>query len=116
VDSKEIESRASHNLEMAPVQENLQSTLTAVLGALWENFAIDPTKAGQIVIRPRFVTEKVHPKDAHTGEPIVQPPMNVWIVEVLGTVVMRRGNWLPTVLVAQFRDGDLKMLIGEVIP
>ena len=115
-ESKEIESRGSWNLEVHPAEyENLRSTLTGVLGALWENFAVDPTKAGQIVIRPRFVKEEVHPKNAITGEPIVQPPTNVWFVEVLGTVVMSRGDWFPTVLVAQFRDGDLKMLIGEVM-
>ena len=96
--------------------EELRSTLTEVLAVLWKRSGVDPSKTGQIVIRPRFVA---NPNFVNTVDRSpLYPPANVWIVEVLGTVVMRRHflgqEHLLTTLVAHVRDGDLKVLPGSM--
>jgi len=105
-------SRAEHgNLKSAPVE---------VLAALWSHFGVDPSKSGQIIIRPRYVAEKEPSYDVD-GKLVAQDgPANVWIVEVLGTVVARRRLFgedrLLTTRVDLFRDGDLKYLGGVIAP
>lgn len=104
-----------------PARGDLTSTLTEVLEALWRRFAIDPAKAGQVVIRPRFVTND-YPADETEGGKLVPryPPANVWVVEVLGTVVGEKTDHdetrIFTTLVAQFRDGDLESLPSMMVP
>jgi hypothetical protein len=111
--SKEIESRMMKNSEFAPAHyHNLRSNPCEVMGALWKTYHVDPNHAGQIVIRPRFVTDKQLAWNAITKERIIEPPGNFWVVEVLGTAVCDEGN----TLVILFRDGDLTMLYGEIIP
>jgi hypothetical protein len=92
----------------SPAQyEALRSTPTEVLGALWRTYDVDPSKAGQIILRPRFVANKT-PLEMVNGEAVPKyQPSNVWIVEVLGTPLLRRQQGVLTTLVAQFRDGDL---------
>jgi hypothetical protein len=90
-----------------PCRGPLTATLVEILEAAWNHFGVDPAKAGQIVIRPRSVA---HPD-----------PADVWIVEILGTVVGEEqddnGNRRAlTTLVAQFRDGDREALLSIMLP
>ncbi len=118
----DITSRAKDaGWEISPARyDALKSSLTDVLAAAWKRFAVDPSKEGQVIIRPRFVANKF-PADNVQGTYVAQyPPSNVWIVEALGAVVMVRrvdGEvWNLTTLVAQFRDGDLMDLPSMILP
>jgi hypothetical protein len=85
------------------------------LGALWHHFGIDPRTAAQIVLRPRFVASEF-PARRFEGKLIpVQPPSNLWIVEVLGTVRKWHGDEWTTFL-AEFLDSDLTMVGGQPSP
>jgi len=104
-----------------PAHGDLTSTLTEVLEALWRRFGVDPATAGQVVIRPRFVTNDYPADEAEGGKLVPRyPPANVWIVEVLGTVVGEKTDHderrVFTTLVAQFRDGDLESLPSMMLP
>ena len=94
-----------------PVRDTvLQSTIPQVLRALWREYGIDPSKTGQIILRPRFVVNRV-PSKVVDGQVVpMYEPANVWIIEVLGTpIIEREYGWL-TSMVAQFRDRDLVRL------
>ena len=66
-------------------------------------------------MRPRFVTSEL-PAKRFEGKLIpVQPPSNLWIVEVLGTV-SKWDDYGWTTFVAEFLDGDLTMLGGQPSP
>lgn len=121
LDSGAIEKRvADAGWKTAPCHGPLASTLVDVIEAAWKRFGVDPGKAGQVVIRPRFVTN-AYPADEVGGKMVPRiPPADVWIVEILGVVVMERddeyGHRSLTTLVAQFRDGDLESLPSMMLP
>lgn len=101
--------------------DNLHSTLPEVLAAFWKIRGIDPSKAGQVIVRPRFVSQRFQPYYEATGQPVVDYlPSNRWIVEVLGTAVMSKRfegeKRVYTTAVGLFRDGDLKYLGGSINP
>jgi hypothetical protein len=117
-DPASLEGRAvTAGWHTGPAHGDLTSKLTEVLEALWRRFGIDPAKAGQVVIRPRFVTND-YPAEGKLGPRY--PPANVWVVEVLGTVVGEKTDHdekrVFTTLVAQFRDGDLESLPSMMLP
>lgn len=90
--------------------DELRSTVTEVLGVLWRRYGADPSKAGQIVLRPRFVSNPTFVKTEDRSP--LYPPSNVWVVEVLGTVLIRDPF---TTLVAHIRDSDLVILPGSLL-
>ena len=105
--------------EMSPARyDSLKSSLTDVLAAAWRTFGVDPSKTGQVIIRPRFVANK-YPAEQGTLVPRYRP-CNVWIVEMLGTEIIKHrvfgADHNLTTLVAQFRDGDLTQLPSRVLP
>jgi hypothetical protein len=114
-------SAADAGWEVAPAKyESLKSTVPDVLAAVWKQFGVDPAKAGQVIVRPRFVANKF-PTDEIDGRSVPRyPPTNVWIVEALGTVIMQRRiggeDRDLTTLIVQFRDGDLASLPGMIRP
>lgn len=86
---------------------SLRSTVTEVLEALWKQEGINPSKTGQIIIRPRFF-QNIWPKEEVNGELVpVNQPANMWIVEVLGTPIQEALGELLTSLVVVFFDEDL---------
>jgi hypothetical protein len=97
----------------------LRSSLEEVLAALWEGFAVNPARSGQIIIRPRFVEYTRAFRDVEKRIPLHEP-CNVWLVEVLGTKITEHelgGRMIPvTTLVANFRDGDLKLMPSVILP
>lgn len=134
LESDDVLSRVSHECATRPAQySTLTSGIPAVLGALWTGYDIDPTTAGQVIIRPRLV-QHYGPQKWLDGELVPRdPPANEWIVEVLGTrirtvypppaydlpgaaVSLNSNGFDLTILVAFFRDGDLKDVGGLVTP
>jgi len=118
--SAEFESRARERWAFAPARHGeLRSTLGEVLDALWRWCGVDPRKAGQIVIRPRMVQSTLHKFDpANPDGPRLplEPPCNMWIVEVLGTPIVQRHGVPLTTQVAVLRDGDLTYTGGMLLP
>jgi hypothetical protein len=96
--------------------ESLRSAITDVLAVVWKSRGMDPRRVGQIILRPRFVTNTKY-KYVSDGR-LYCPPSNVWIVEVLGTVVdemeTREGPVRLCTLVAHIRDGDLVVWPGSM--
>jgi hypothetical protein len=128
--SSDIVTKAGHEYSFAPAHySDLRSNLVDVLAKLHRTFVIDASKAprlfgdrpgdpagcGQIVIRPRFITNRLRRWDHATGTPIELPPVNAWVVEVLGTLVDRDAYFPKSNLVAEFRDGDLELLLGVLL-
>ena len=93
--------------------ESLRSTPAEVLGALLDTF-FEPFTAGQIILRPRFVTRKF-PARRFEGNLIPTiPPSNSWIVEVLGMKADFEYGYATQVI--QFRDDTLDMITGQPMP
>lgn len=100
--------------------DSLRSSLTDILAAVWKDWGgLDLSTAGQVIIRPRFVTSRFPAREVEGTLVPLYPPSNVWIVEVLGTPIMARAIageecWLTT-LIAQLRDGDLDKGLGTAL-
>lgn len=115
---KGIESHCE-DCEFSPARhDSLQSSVIEVLRKLWDTFHIDPTKAGQIIIRPRFVTRGRPARISGTEEIVTEwLPSNVWVIEVLGTVVVSRRPETPcTSLVAHYHDEARQIILGYPLP
>jgi hypothetical protein len=125
---QEIAARGSLDCQFSPAHyDSLQATVTDILRALWDAFHVDPSKAGQIILRPRFVTREhpmrqvvdpKHPWERHSEGPIIPGFLSssIWVVEVLGTIILRRRDTLYTSLVAQFHDEKRAFVIALPIP
>jgi hypothetical protein len=115
--SDDIVSQEAAEYGFAPAHyETLKSSVSDVLLAVQRAFAVDPDKAGQIVIRPRLITGKRPMWSLPDWKPIEQPPLNAWVVEILGTPVSTDTMFPKSIVVAQFRDGDLTLLLGTYLP
>lgn len=113
--SDEIAERGASRVLAPAKTDQLQSTVVDVLEALWRYYGIVPGKAGQVVIRPRWVS---HPwlKKAGAGAPAdvaAFEPSNTWVVEVLGFHALEPWS---TVMVTYFRDGDLYPMTSDFMP
>jgi hypothetical protein len=93
----------------------LHATLTQVLEALWKQEHVDPSKAGQVILRPRFFSNTWPKKEVNGKDISAFPPSNMWIVEVLGRAVEVRHGSTLTSIVAVFFDEDLKWLGTSVM-
>lgn len=91
---------------------DLSATLTDVLGAVWAIYGLNPNRTAQVILRPRFV-QNTFPATMVDGHLVpATPPENVWIVEVLGTAVLKDHGIIFTTLIAELRDRDLSEIIG----
>jgi hypothetical protein len=99
--------------------KSLKSSVVAVLTEAWQNWGLDPTEQGQVVLRPRFAEFKYSQ----------EPACNVWIVEALGKYIMTRygppslghdstsakqRGFVLTTKVDAYRDQDLKFVGGLI--
>jgi len=89
--------------------EALESTLVEVLRALWESTRVEPSKTGQIVIRPRFATCRTPSKLVGGKHVPIHAPANVWHIEMMGGVFIDRGDWQGTTIIAKYSDTERKM-------
>jgi hypothetical protein len=113
----DIASRVSDERTITPAHyDDLQSTLPEVLSATWKSSGADPSQSGQIIIRPRFVASRLPAREVNGQLVPVYPPCNVWIVEVLGTVVLKHHGAFFTTFVGMFRDGDLEAMPSVTLP
>jgi hypothetical protein len=113
----EIEEVMAQRWVVTPARyDALQSTLTDVLSELWKNCGADPTKVGQIAIRPRFVVDKSNRLDAQQNTLPPHPPENMWIIEVLGKFVQERHGVPLTTQIVLLRDRNLEFAGGAVLP
>ncbi|MGQ0723263.1 MAG: hypothetical protein ACT4PE_17080 [Candidatus Eiseniibacteriota bacterium] len=94
---------------------SLRSSIPQVLGSYWSHIG-DPAKAGQIVLRPRWVSWSAVPRRA--GDLTGEAPARIgWIVQVLGTVTWPgEGNDYFTGLIARFHDEDLALGGAVMMP
>jgi len=79
-----------------------------------------PTKAGQIIIRPRTLAQKTGGYD-EDGKALPPPaPENVWVIEQVGSVLGTRHlgdrEHTLTTNVMFLRDGDLQNRGGLLLP
>jgi hypothetical protein len=105
-----IEEQASYACTFSRAEyKSLRSTVAEVLQVLWHEAGVDPSTTGQIVLRPRYATCTLPAKRVENQLIPLRAPTNEWIVEVLGGVVLQRGDWRATTLVARIHDADLKI-------
>jgi hypothetical protein len=70
--------------------QSVSTDVIEVIQAIWNDIGLDPSEAGQIVLRPRIITCGF-PRDPQTKKPLyVETP--VWIVDVRGIELMNSGE------------------------
>jgi hypothetical protein len=105
---------------VTPVEGRVTGRVQHVLSVLNRNLGLDPAQCGQIILRPRYIANK-WPAKTDDGERIpVLEPQNVWIFEILGTVILDNvgpdGKQRITGMVGQILDKDLKFIRGISLP
>jgi len=102
--------------------DQLKATVRDVLARLWKDNDIDPRKAGQIILRPRFVACEL-PAIEKDGKLVpLRRPGTTWVIQVLGTVTLEegwRGRGRPEYmsgLIALIDDETLKNFRGVYLP
>ena len=73
----------------------LGSTVAQVLVAFWKSQGVNPKNAGQIVLRPRIVACALPAVMKGNKYVPLRKPGPVWIVHVMGTVTLQRGQGRP---------------------
>jgi hypothetical protein len=116
----DIEAKMSERWRVFPARYGeLRSTLTEVLAAAWRHCGADPGREGQIIVRPRWIQNKLrksNPTDPDGPTLPPDPACNMWIIEVLGAFIMERYGANLTTQIAVIRDGDLHYTGGMYLP
>jgi hypothetical protein len=103
----------------ATAPDSMQSTAAEAILAAWEQFSIDPSCAGQVVLRPRWISARFPAREVDGKLVPIRPTEKVWLVQVCGTKL--HPQWSGDVLVydsgeiMQFRDGTLEYVRGIAI-
>jgi len=98
--------------EFFPLESNaLHSSIVEVLTHLWKTRTVNPTRVGQITIRPRqFIRRTVIDSD---DVPAPQSKSVGWVVEVLGTNIgVNPGGGPICTQLYVYRDGGLEFCGG----
>jgi hypothetical protein len=120
IKTAEVGSSLSGRVDLSPAEfRNFRSTPMEVLAALWRFMPpADPRTAGQVILRPRHAH---FPQQLDVdGNDRTRPSANVWVAEVLGTVVLNRSTHgqerIFTTHIGVLRDGDLEYVLGTMLP
>jgi hypothetical protein len=94
--------------------DDLRSTPAEVLASQFVRRSRDPYTAGQIILRPRFEKTPFGYKRFEGKLLPINPPSNVWIVEILGTPADPEYGYAN--YVAELRDEALDNGLGMPCP
>jgi hypothetical protein len=117
-DPEEVVRNGWNTQDSLPAQ--MTSNVVQVLEAVWRE-GFDPGEAGQIVVRPRWVTARFPAREINGEFVSVRPEEKEWIVQILGTATGTlpgpgRTRVTSTGMIFRLADGSLEFLAGFLLP
>jgi hypothetical protein len=102
------------------VPESMASTAVEAISAVWREFGLNPTRVGQLVARPRWISAQFPAQRIGGNLVPLRPTEKVWLVEVCGVKFNEtESNGIlsyQTGKVMQYQDGTLKYMGGVFVP
>ena len=98
------------------IPDSMESSAVDAIGAAWKEFGLDPTRVGQLIARPRWISAQFPAREVNGKLVPIRPTQRVWLIQVCGTKMNEMGSsnglMYDTEKVMQFLDGSLTYVRG----